>query len=119
MPNRHYAGLSTAVALLVLGGAQASACDWWSCRDGAYGPRKQTRVYGYAYRARPSVPFGAPPPSGWGAFGMTAPILTYDGIQMSGVPGPGPTLFGPPATKPAASYGNVRVRGWQRRAVRR
>ena len=124
--------LGIVLALLLLGCTEAAACGWWDCGNRAYGYRQPTRaygyrsttrVYGYIYAARPSTSIR---PSRWylrtaipvpdaGAVGLTAPIATADGLMEGGLPGKGPTLFGPSATTQGYYYTSP---AWQRRRRR-
>ena len=117
--NRH-GGLGIALVCLMLGAPQAWACGWWVCDEGrhgyrqpprAYGYRSPPRAWGYIYAARPSTSIppsraylaNVPPLPDAGSVGLTAPIATAEGLLQGGLPGRGPTLFGPGPT--AAGYG--------------
>jgi hypothetical protein len=75
-----------------------------------YAYRRAPPVYGYFwYSGLPSTylyryPVSGPTLPDAGSTGLTPPIPTFQGIQEGGVPGPGPTLFGPPAP-PQGYYG--------------
>jgi hypothetical protein len=129
------------LALLLLGGPQASACSWWwGCDEGRNGYRPRARAWRYNgyryngyryngglrnayaytsfdyYTGLPSTylyryPVSGPPLPDAGATGLTPPIATFDGILSSGVPSRGPTLFGPPAP-PQGYYGYDPVLGY-------
>jgi hypothetical protein len=103
----------------MLGAQQAWACGWWACDEGrhgyrqpplTYGYRSPPRAYGYIYAARPSTAIrpsraylaSAPPLPVAGSVGLTAPIATAQGLLEAGLPGRGPTLFGP--GPPAPGY---------------
>jgi hypothetical protein len=121
--RRHrYGRLGIALACLMLGAPQAWACGWWACDEArhgyrqpprAYGYRPQTRAYGYIYAARPSTAIrrgrgyvaSGPPLPDAGAVGLTAPIATAEGLLQGGLPGRGPTLFGPSPTAAGYAYG--------------
>ena len=126
--------LGVALACLVLGAPQASACSWWGCNEGRHGYRQPARAWRYngyrynGYRRAPRVygyywyaglpstylrryPVSGPTLPDAGSAGLTAPIATFDGILGGGVPGPGPTLFGPPAP-PQGYYGYNPVLGY-------
>jgi hypothetical protein len=118
-------GVGIALACLVLGAPQAWACGWWPFDEARYGCRQPARGYGYTrgygYRGWPraygdnyaTVPSTAIPPSraylatapplpDAGSGGLTPPIATTQGILASGIPSPGPSLFGP--SPPAYGY---------------
>jgi hypothetical protein len=111
-----YGRLGLALACLVLGSPPASACGWWGCDDGRYGYRQPflaygygpTRAYRYAYsspRWRRAYRVSGPPLPDAGSTGLTAPVATAEGLLEAGLPGRGPTLFGPPAPPPGYYYG--------------
>jgi hypothetical protein len=111
-----YGRLGIALACLMLGAPQAWACGWWSCDEGRHGYRQPPRAYGYrsparAYRygytsvrTRRSYRLSGPPLPVAGAVGLTAPVATAEGLLEAGLPGRGPTLFGPSAAPPGYSY---------------
>jgi hypothetical protein len=106
--------LPLAAMAVVFTGGPVYACGWWSCGEG-YGYRQPTRVYGYYKSVRPTAParvpsrlelLSAPPIPGGDSILLLAP---------GAMPGPGPTLFGPPAAAATYYYNAPPVRRWQRR----
>jgi hypothetical protein len=129
MRSGRYGGLGVALACLMLGAPQAWACGWWWCDDGRYGYRQPPRAYGYgspprfyryAYAAIPSTSLpqtrrylaSAPPLPSAGATGLSVPIATAEGLREGGLPGKGPTLFGPPAPAPGYYYSGYYYGGY-------
>ena len=119
--NRHCRP-GMALACLMLGAPQAWACGWWVCDEGrhgyrqpprAYGYRSPPRAWGYIYAARPSTSIppsraylaNVPPLPDAGSVGLTAPIATAEGLLQGGLPGRGPTLFGPGPAAAGYAYG--------------
>jgi hypothetical protein len=80
-------------------------------------PNAYAYTYFNYYTGLPStylnrLPVSGPPLPDAGSQGLTPPIATTQGLlEGGGVPGPGPTLFGPPAP-PSGYYGYNPVLGY-------
>ena len=86
---------------------------WWG-----YGYTSPARFYGYPYAAWPSTSIPptraylntATPLPNAGAIGLTIPITSAEGLREGGLPGRGPSLFGPDPS-PAWGYYGYRYYG--------